>query len=173
VDESQTVRVSVEEAATLLGIEKGSVKKRIQRGKLRSEKDARGVTWVYVDRSETVKDKSQRQSETASREELVEALRDEVSHLRRESERKDEIIMSLSLANAEMSRTIRAIEAPQEPPGAPSEATPQPGRVAPQPAVQSTQAQESPEMAMPEAGGGPLPRDQQRPTERPWWQFWR
>ena len=47
---SQTVRVSVEEAATLLGIEKGSVKKRIQRGKLRSEKDARGVTWVYVDR---------------------------------------------------------------------------------------------------------------------------
>jgi hypothetical protein len=56
-----------------------------------------------------------------------------------------------------------------EPPGAPSEATPQPGRVEPQPAVQSTQAQESPEMAMPEAGGGPLPRDQQAASERPWW----
>jgi len=51
----------------------------------------------------------------------------------------------------------------------PTEATEQPGRVEPQPAVQSTQAQESPEMAMPEAGGGPLPRDQQRASERPWW----
>lgn len=52
----------------------------------------------------------------------------------------------------------------------PSEATSQPGRVEPQPAVQSTQAQESPEMAMPEAGGGPLPRDQQRASERrSWW----
>jgi hypothetical protein len=51
----------------------------------------------------------------------------------------------------------------------PSEAAPQPGRVEPQPAVQSTQAQESPEMAMPEAGGGPLPRDQQAASERPWW----
>jgi hypothetical protein len=57
----------------------------------------------------------------------------------------------------------------------PSEAKEQPGRVEPQPAVQSTQAQESPEMAMPEAGGGPLPRDQQRASEAPrrWWQFWR
>jgi hypothetical protein len=24
-------------------------------------------------------------------------------------------------------------------------------------------------MAMPSAGGGPLPRDQQEATERPWW----
>ena len=58
---------------------------------------------------------------------------------------------------------------PSEPPESPSEATPQPGRVEPQPAVESTQAQESPEMAMPEAGGGPLPRDQQAASERPWW----
>jgi hypothetical protein len=52
----------------------------------------------------------------------------------------------------------------------PSEATEQPGRVEPQPSVEGAQeAQESPEMAMPEAGGGPLPRDQQRASERPWW----
>ena len=42
--------------------------------------------------------------------ELVEALRDEIAHLRRESERKDTIIMSLANANAEQARTIRAIE---------------------------------------------------------------
>jgi len=52
----------------------------------------------------------------------------------------------------------------------PSEATPQPGRVGSQPSVESTQAQESPEMHMPEAGGGPLPSDQQATSERPWWQ---
>jgi hypothetical protein len=80
-----------------------------------------------------VRDQSQEQSE--SRDELVEALRDEISHLRRESERKDEIIMSLSLSNAELSRTIRALEAPAspEPPRAPSEAAEQPGRLEPQP----------------------------------------
>jgi hypothetical protein len=60
-------------------------------------------------------------------------------------------------------------EAVQEPRGSPSEATEQPGRVGPQPAVQSTQAQESHEMHMPSAGGGPQSRDQQEATERPWW----
>ena len=51
MDEAGTRRVTVEEAAQLLGIEKGSVKKRIQRGKLRSEKDATGTHYVYVDES--------------------------------------------------------------------------------------------------------------------------
>ena len=56
----------------------------------------------------------------------------------------------------------------------PSEATEQPGRVEPQPTVESAQEPlESSEMHMPEAGGGPLPHDQQRASERRWWQFWR
>jgi hypothetical protein len=49
-----------------------------------------------------------------ARDELVEVLRGEIAHLRRESERKDTIIMSLSQANAEQARTIREIEAPSE-----------------------------------------------------------
>jgi hypothetical protein len=56
----------------------------------------------------------------------------------------------------------------------PSEAKEQPGRVRSQPSVESAQEpRESPEMHMPEAGGGPLPHDQQRPSERRWWKFWR
>jgi hypothetical protein len=82
MDESQTIRVSVDEAPALLGIEKGSVKKRIQRGKLRSEKDATGTVYVYVNRSEAVQDKSQGQSQT-DRDELVEELRDRVHYLER------------------------------------------------------------------------------------------
>ncbi len=63
-----------------------------------------------------------------------------------------------------------AIEPPSEVRESPSEATEQPGRVVPQPSVESAQEpRESSEMHMPEAGGGPLPRDQQRASERPWW----
>jgi chromosome segregation ATPase len=121
MNESETIRVSVEEAATLLGIEKGSVKKRIQRGKLRSEKDASGTIWVYLDRSETVRDQSQGQSAT-DRDELVSELRDRVRSLERRLDeeresrkRADTIIVQLSRANEEQARTIRELEAPQEP----------------------------------------------------------
>jgi hypothetical protein len=62
---------------------------------------------VYVPASETT-------SGAAARDELVHALRGEIAHLRRESERKDAIIMSLSQANEEQARTIRELEAPQE-----------------------------------------------------------
>ena len=123
MDESQTIRVSVEEAATLLGIEKGSVKKRVQRGKLRSEKDASGQVWVYLDRSETVRDQSQRRSETA-RDELVGELRDRVRSLERrldeerESRRRaDTIIAQLTQANAALAARVPELEAPQERPG--------------------------------------------------------
>jgi hypothetical protein len=119
LDESQTIRVSVEEAATLLGIEKGSVKKRIQRGKLRSEKDARGTNWVYVDRSETVQDQSQGQSETA-RDELVKELRDRVRSLERRMDeerearrRADTIIAQLTQANATLAARVPELEAPE------------------------------------------------------------
>src|SRR5215217_1062204 len=119
VDESQTIRISVGEAATLLGIEKGSVKKRIQRGKLQSEKDATGVTWVYLDRSETVQDESQGRSET-DRDELVVELRDRVRSLERrlddegESRRRaDTIIAQLTQANTALNERLRELEAPQ------------------------------------------------------------
>jgi hypothetical protein len=156
MDESKTIRVSVEEAATLLGIEKGSVKKRIQRGKLLSEKDASGTIWVYLDRSETVRDQSQGQSET-NRDELVGELRDRVRSLERrldeerESRRRaDTIIAQLSRANEEQARSIRELEAPASP-----------------------EARESPETVEEEperteelrSGAG----DAQEGARRPWW----
>jgi hypothetical protein len=56
----------------------------------------------------------------------------------------------------------------------PSEATSQPERVESQTPLEGAQEPlESSEMHMPEAGGGPLPHDQQRPSERRWWEFWR
>jgi excisionase family DNA binding protein len=104
-------RLTVAEAADRLGITKEAVRKRIHRGTLRSDKDPDGTVRVYALPSEKA-------SETAleDRTELVVVLRDEIAHLRRESERKGDIIMSLSRSNAELSRTIRQLEVSQEPP---------------------------------------------------------
>jgi hypothetical protein len=57
-----------------------------------------------------------------------------------------------------------------EAPESPTEAAEQPGRVGPQTPLEGTQEpREESGMHMPEAGGGPLPHDQQRASERPWW----
>ena len=126
MDQSGTTRVTVEEAARLLGIEKGSVKKRVQRGKLRSERDASGTLYVFVDRSETVRDTSVGQSET-DRDELVEEMRDRVRSLERrldeegESRRRsDTIIAQLTQANTALNERLRELEAPAATP-APTE----------------------------------------------------
>jgi hypothetical protein len=100
---------------------------------------------------------------------LVEELRDRVRFLEDQLQQANERDRENRRIIAALTSRIPEIEAPSEPAGERETATEQPGRVGPQPAVESTQAQESPEMAMPEAGGGPLPRDQQTPSERPWW----
>jgi excisionase family DNA binding protein len=111
VDESGTTRVTVEEAAQLLGIEKGSVKKRIQRRKLRSEKDAAGTLYVYVDRSETVQDKSAGQSQT-NRDELVAELRRTNELLREVITTRDEEIRRRDVIISQLTARIPELEAP-------------------------------------------------------------
>jgi hypothetical protein len=55
---SGTVRVTVEDAARLLGIQNASVRKRIKRGKLASEQDAQGRTFVFLEVDKLVHDGS-------------------------------------------------------------------------------------------------------------------
>ena len=160
MDESGTTRVTIEEAARLLGIERSSVKKRIQRGKLRSEKDARGTTWVHLDESETVRDGSTDRSETV-RDEMVEDLREQVAYLRSqldvradEIQRRDIIISQLTQATSNLTDRLREIEAPAE---------------------QSTPSQASEEPAEAATNGPPGPAPQagdagaQTGSQRPWW----
>jgi excisionase family DNA binding protein len=111
VDEPGTTRVTVEEAAHLLGIEKGSVKKRIQRGKIRSEKDATGTTWVYVDTSETVRDESAGRSQT-DRDELVEELRRTNELLREVITTRDEEIRRRDTIIMNMTEAMKALNPP-------------------------------------------------------------
>ena len=53
---SVVAKMTVEVAARSLGIKEESVRKRVRRGTIRSEKDAAGRLYVYVDSAETVRD---------------------------------------------------------------------------------------------------------------------
>ncbi len=130
MDESGTRRVTVEDAAQLLGIEKGSVKKRIQRGKLRSEKDATGTLYVYVDRSETVQDESAGQSQT-DRDELVAELRRTNELLREVITTRDEEIRRRDVIISQLTERIPAIEAPRDEPEVPETVEEEPERAEP------------------------------------------
>jgi hypothetical protein len=85
-------RISVAQAATRLGITQDAVRKRIARGTIRHGKDHEGHIFVYLDtfesESKTVQD--------AEQDKYTRSLEDQIDFLRRELERKDTIIMSLT-----------------------------------------------------------------------------
>src|SRR3954471_6775617 len=128
---------TVAEAARILGISEGAVRKRVERRKLTADHTADGRLVVYLDpataATDTTRDKSLRsrdKGEDAERyarglEEQVAYLRAQVEHLHGQLEREQEIrteerrrhdtvIAQLSRANQEQARTIRELEAPQE-----------------------------------------------------------
>ena len=80
-------RVTVEQASHVLGIKEESVRKRVSRGKLRSEKDEDGWLLVYVDDTGMFRDGSEDRSATDEEErpdlagELIEEMRDRVRSL--------------------------------------------------------------------------------------------
>src|SRR5215210_8185418 len=92
-------RVTVPEAAEMMGVTQSAIRKRVHRGTIPWDKDHEGRIYVYVDPSEmspeTRGGKARDTSAGQSRDELLEAYRDQVEFLRRELERKDTIIMSL------------------------------------------------------------------------------
>ena len=108
-------RVTVGEAAALLGISKEAVRMRIRRGTLRSEKtDERVYVWLDDDIN-TDQDNVQHSDLPAYRE-LIEQLRGEVEAWREEARRKDHIIAGL------IERLPPQLEAPQEPSESPETA---------------------------------------------------
>ena len=125
-------RVTVQEAAELLGVTVEAVRGRIKRGTIDAERTGEGVyVWVDDDRPPPGHDRTQTGArpdadQPPDRSRLIEVLEDQIEHLRqqlaeeREARRRaDTILAQLSAANAEQARTIRAIEAPREPRDAP------------------------------------------------------
>src|SRR5215207_1615725 len=92
-------RVTVPEAAKMMGVTQSAIRKRVHRGTIPWDKDHEGRIYVYVDPSEmspeTRGGKARETSVGQSGDELLEAYRDQVEFLRRELERKDTLLISL------------------------------------------------------------------------------
>jgi hypothetical protein len=173
-------RVTVPDAARLLGISVEAVRGRIKRDILEHEKAPDGTVYVLLDADQPRPVGDQPTNQSTDQALLIARLENEVQFLREELARKDAVMLS-------MTEAIKAISPPaqeepvQERPRAPTAATPQPGRVEPQVPLDAAQEpiQERPESSTAAAdeqqGRGPVPDatgPREEPTERPWWRFW-
>jgi hypothetical protein len=161
-DEGRTVT----EAARILGITEGAVRKRVERGKLASQHTRDGRLLVYLDRDTTATDTARdrpRQSRDTSEgdDRYIRSLEEQVQYLRAQLEqerearteerrRQDTVIAQLSRANEEQARTIRELEAPASPEA----------RESPQTVEEEPERTEEPL-----SGAG----DAQEGARRPWW----
>jgi DNA-binding transcriptional MerR regulator len=162
VSEEQSIeRLSVAEAARVLGVTRDAIHKRITRGSIEHEKGEDGRFYVYVDTSTLELDMSTSMSKDESKVEALERLlenqQDRISFLERELERRGDeterlhqIVAGLTRATAELSARLPELEAPSEPPGAPETATEEPEGPAEGPRPSTGKAQE-------------------RVERRPWW----
>jgi excisionase family DNA binding protein len=103
-------RMSVSEAAEALGITRDAVYKRVERNKIRHDKDADGQLYVYVEKSAT----SQRQNVQSEHSALKSALESRIESLERqlEAERGSSSELRRLLAAA-LERIPPQLEAPQ------------------------------------------------------------
>ena len=137
-------RVTVEEAARILGIKEESVRKRVSRRKLRADKDEDGRLLVYVDSTETVRDEytdtsTDRDELLASKDRIISILENQLSEERESRRRADTIIAQLTQANAALAARVPELEAPQERPGAPETVEEEPEAAEPRPSTEEAQ----------------------------------
>jgi hypothetical protein len=150
-------RLTVAQAAGLLGITEGAVRSRIKRGTLPTAKEG-GTVFVLLGGGTSEANQSPNAGEPTDQSGLVVAqLLDRVASLERqlerrgdETERLHQIIAGLAQANAEQARTIRAIEAPATQEESPEDAV---------------TVEEEPERAEPRPGAPGA----QEGAQRPWW----
>lgn len=120
-------KMTVEEAACVLGIKEESDRKRVRRGKLRSEKGADGRLYVYVDGTGAVRDESGGASRGSyadrspdgqgvvarhvveAKDETIRILRRQLEEEREARRRADAIIAQL---NAALTARVPGVEGP-------------------------------------------------------------
>jgi hypothetical protein len=108
-----TRRVTLREAADILGVSKEAVRKRVIRGTLPSETGEDGRRYVYLEAGG---------DEVATHEgaALISEMRDRITFLERELERKDAILLNMTEAMKAINPPAQGT--PQEPPEAPETA---------------------------------------------------
>jgi excisionase family DNA binding protein len=116
-------RVTVQEAASRLGVKDDAIRKRIQRGTLEHDKDSDGRVYVYLDVSSAASQDGHDNGATwdkakdATQDALLVSLQDQVDYLRsvlqeeRDARRRaDMIIAQLSQANASLADRVPELE---------------------------------------------------------------
>jgi hypothetical protein len=121
--------LDVKLAAEELGLSSDAVRKRISRGTLPSDKGVDGSVRVWLDGADDGLDSDQPGNQPPgwteaghwlddlidAKDEAIRDLRDQLDHMRRESERKDAIIMQMAQANAALAARVPELEAASEP----------------------------------------------------------
>jgi hypothetical protein len=104
-------RVTIREAAMLLGISEGAVRKRVDRGSLRHDKGTDGKVYVYLtgqtSRGTHGDDRGDDVSTPLESNALTSEMRSRIDFLEEELRRKDAILMN-------MTEAMKALTAPQE-----------------------------------------------------------
>jgi hypothetical protein len=147
--DSGTLRVTIREAASRIGVTEGAIRKRIQRGTLRNEHED-GRVYVYVD---LYQDMSHPESQV-DHDPLVEELRDRVRFMERQLEAERDAHREARRIIAGLVHRIPELEAPREE-TAPSERS-------------ETSAQE-PARTGEGPGAAPVGTEAPAASERPWW----
>jgi excisionase family DNA binding protein len=108
-------RVTVQEAARLLGISEGAVRARIHRGTLETERDS-GTVYVRLNADDTTNERTEQS-------ELVQTLREYNSAFERQLNAEREASAELRRIVAGLVQRIPELEAPSEPRESPEAAT--------------------------------------------------
>jgi hypothetical protein len=154
--DSRDEGTAVAEAARILGITEGAVRKRVERGKLAARRTTDGRLIVHLERDTTATDTTRQSRDdryTRGLEAEVEYLRRQLDQEREarteERRRHDTLMAQLTQANAALAARIPELEASatQEPAESPQAVEEEPERTEPHPAT--GEAQES--------------------VQRPWW----
>jgi hypothetical protein len=142
-------RVSVYEAADIMGVTVDAIRKRVARDTIPHEKAEDGRVWVLLDRDQDtaskVRDTDQPQSASDA---LISEMRERISSLERQLEAERQ-------ANSEHRRLLAAALERIPPQLEPSESP----ESEPSPAPTNTPVEDA--------------REPQTETSRPWWRFWR
>ena len=87
--------VNIDKAAAILGISKEAVRKRIQRGTLDAVKDPTGRWQITLDSTARTGDQDDGQDKADGNLDAVQSMRDEIIFLRKELERRDQLMAML------------------------------------------------------------------------------
>jgi hypothetical protein len=115
-------RVTIAEAARILGVKEPAIRKRMQRGTLDHDKGEDGRTYVYLDAGIPGGMDTGSPASYPGQDERIGELKDQIDYLReqlaeeREARRRaDTIIAQLTQANATLAARIPELEAPPVP----------------------------------------------------------